>query len=157
MKFELDTSDKVFEVASVVFLLANIMIVSVAVPNLPDIIPFHFNLNGEPNQFGSKYIMWVNVAVSVLIYMLMGVVSKFPETFNYPSQKNNKEEQFKLGAKLMRSFRACVLLFLTIVTCVEIRSAYMGSAKGAIWLVGIVVIILAGNLIWFFTQWKKIK
>ena len=157
MKIKLDTSDKFFEVISLISLLSTILIVSFAIPKLPDTIPYHFDFNGEPNGYGSKYAMWAEVAVSGFLYMLTGILSMFPESFNYPSQKNDKEAQYKLGAKLMRSLRACILFSITIVTVVVVKSAQTGSAKGAFWLIGMVLVILIGNLTWFAIKWKQIN
>lgn len=157
MKIKLDTSDKVFEVASILFVLATAVIVAVSLPGLPDEVPNHFDMDGKPNQYGSKNFLWVTVVISVFIYTLLGIISMFPESFNYPSQKNDKESQYKLGVKLLRSMRACVLLFITILTVIMVQSAKTGTAKGMWGVVGIVPAFLLINLIWFFVKWKKIK
>lgn len=157
MKIKLDTSDKIFEAVAILSVLANAAIIAINYPGLPDIIPNHFDFNGEPNQYGSKSSLWAVVAVSVFLYMLMGIVTLFPESFNYPSQKEDKESQYKLGTKLMRSLRACMLLFITLVSVIMIQSAKTGTAKGTFIVIGVVPIILFGNLIWFFVKWKKIK
>ena len=57
----------------------------------------------------------------------------------------------------MRSLKASILFFITMVTVVIVRSAQTGSAKGAFWLIGIVVVILIANLSWFAVKWKKIS
>lgn len=157
MKIKLDTADKVLEAVALISVLANAAIIVISFPGLPDIIPNHFDLSGAPNHYGSKNTMWIMVAVSVFIYTITGLASMYPESFNYPSQKNDKESQYKLGAKLMRSLKAGILLFITIVTCVIIQSAKTGTAKGAAWIIALILIIVSGNLIWFFVQWKKIK
>ncbi len=157
MKIKLDTSDKVFEVASVLFVIATAVIVAVSLPGLPDEVPNHFDMDGKPNQYGSKNFLWVTVVISVFIYMLLGIISMFPESFNYPSQKNDKESQYKLGVKLLRSMRACFLLFITILTVIMVQSAKTGSVKGTWGIIGIVPAFILINLIWFFVRWKKIK
>jgi uncharacterized membrane protein len=157
MKFKLDAADKFFEALAIISVLANAVIIGVSYSSLPDVIPNHFGIDGTPNQYGSKSSLWIVVAVSVFIYMLTGIIAMFPESFNYPSQKEDKASQYKLGVKLMRSLRACILLFVTLVTVVMIHSTKTGTAKGTFWIIGIVPLILLGNLIWFFSRWKKIK
>lgn len=152
-----DATDKFLEVVSVVFLLSTVLIVSIAVPNLPDTVPVHFDMNGEPNRYGSKYFLWTSVAVSVFIYMLLGVIAMFPESFNYPSKKSDTEGQYKLGVKLIRSLKACILLFVAILSYAMVRSAQTSSAKDMFWLMPIVPAFLVGNLIWFAVKWKKLK
>ena len=157
MKLKLDAADKFFEALAIISVLANAAIISFSYPGLPDVIPTHFNFSGEPNQYGSKNTLWITVAVSVFIYMLTGIISMFPESFNYPSQKEDKEAQYRLGAKLMRSLRASVLFFVTTTTVVIVQSAKSGMAKGVFWLIALIIGIVAVHLIWFAVKWKKIK
>lgn len=157
MKTKLDASDKIFEVISLASFISTIVIIAIAMPGLADVIPCHFDFSGAPNGYGSKYVLWTIVAVSAFIYMLTGILTGFPESFNYPSQKNDKESQYKLGAKLMRSLRACILFFITILTLVIVRSAQTGSAKDAFWLIGILPVLLIVNFSWFAVKWKKIN
>ena len=157
MKIKLDTSDKFFEVISLLFLLANILIVALSISTLPDTIPTHFNFDGEPNDYGSKKELWIIPAVACFIYMLTGLLNSYPHLYNYPSQKNDKESQYKLGSKLMRSLRAWVLFFIAMVTYMIVHSAKTGTAKSSIWLLLFIFAIVAGHLIWFFIRWRKIK
>ena len=157
MKIKLDAADKFFEAVAIISVFANAAIIAINYSGLPDVIPNHFDLNGLPNQYGSKNSLWAVVAVSVFIYTLMGIIAMFPASFNYPSQKNDKESQYKLGVKLLRSLRACILLFIALISFVMIQSAKTGMIKGTFWIIAIVPAILFGNLIWFFVQWRKIK
>ncbi len=157
MKTKLDATDKTFEAVALLCVLANVAIIAINYSSLPDVIPNHFDLSGVPNQYGSKNTLWAIAAVSVFIYMLTGIISMFPESFNYPSQKEDKESQYKLGGKLLRSLKACILLFITITTFYMVQSAKTGNAKNAIWLIPLILIIFFGNLIWFAVKWKKIK
>lgn len=157
MKIKLDATDKIFEAIAIISVLANAAIIAISLPGLPDIVPTHFDFYGVPNQYGSKNTLWITAAVSVFIYMLTGILSMFPESFNYPSQKIDKESQYKLGAKLMRSLRASVLLFITIVTFIILQSTKSGTAKGAFWLIALILLIISAHLIWFAVKWKKIK
>lgn len=157
MKIKLDASDTFFEVVAVISVFACVIIIAATYSGLPDVIPNHFDLNGFPNRYGSKNALWAVVAVSVFIYILMGVIAMFPESLNYPAKKNDKESQYKLGIKLLRSLKACILLFIALMSFIMIQSAKTGMIKGTFWIISIVPAILLVNLIWFFVRWKKIK
>lgn len=157
MKVKLDAADKFFEAVAILSVLATAAVISLNYSSLPDIVPNHFGWNGEPNQYGSKNSLWVIVAVSVFIYMLTGIISMFPQSFNYPSQKEDKESQYKLGAKLLRSLRASVLFFIALISVAMIESAKTGVLKGSYWMIVFLFAILIGNFIWFAIKWKKIK
>jgi uncharacterized membrane protein len=51
---------------------------------LPDRVPTHFNAAGAPNAWGSPDGMILMPAVATALYLLMSVVSRFPESFHYP-------------------------------------------------------------------------
>lgn len=157
MKTKLDASDKLLEAVSLIFLIAPVLIIGFSISDLPDIIPTHFNFEGVPNDYGSKNTLWVVPGVSVFIYMITGLISSYPNLYNYPSEKADKEGQYKLGSKLVRSLRAWILLFIAILGYMMIYSAKSGTAKGAGWFIGIMLTVIAAHLIWFFRQWKKIK
>lgn len=157
MKIKLDTADKISEGISLLLVMAGILIVAFSIPSLPDKVAVHFNLQGEPNHFGSKYELWIGVGVSVLLYMIFSFISSRPHLYNYPSQKNDIESQYRLGSKMMRSLKVWMLFFLLIVNYIVVRSADTNSAKGVLWLIAFILAIIAGHLIYFFLKWKKIK
>lgn len=157
MKIKLDTADKISEVVSLLFVLGGIAIVAFSLPGLPDKVPVHFDLKGEPNRFGSKYELWIGVGASVMLYMLFSLISSRPHLYNYPSQKNDLESQYKLGSKMMRSLKAWILLFLLVVNYIIVQSTHTNSAKGALWLIAFMLAIVTAHLIYFYTKWKKIK
>jgi uncharacterized membrane protein len=54
-------------------------------PNrLPDRVPTHFNAAGTPNAWGSPYGMILMPVVATALYLLVSIVSRFPESFHYP-------------------------------------------------------------------------
>ncbi len=157
MKIKLDTTDKISEVVSLLLIAIGIFIVAFSLPDLPNEVPVHFDLKGEPNRFGSKYELWIGVVVSVILYMIFTLISSRPHLYNYPSQKNDLESQYKLGSKMMRSLKVWMLLFLLIVNYIVVQSAHTNSAKGVLWLITFILTIVAGHFIYFFIKWKKIR
>jgi uncharacterized membrane protein len=54
-------------------------------PNpLPDRVPTHFDAAGNPNAWGSPSAMVFFPAIAAGLYLLMSVVTLFPEAFHYP-------------------------------------------------------------------------
>jgi len=51
---------------------------------LPDKIPTHFDLAGNPNAWGPPSTLMLLPAVALGVYLLITVVSQFPAAFNYP-------------------------------------------------------------------------
>jgi uncharacterized membrane protein len=51
---------------------------------LPDRIPTHFDLAGNPNGWGSPAMLLLFPVLTAGIYLLITIVARFPAAFNYP-------------------------------------------------------------------------
>ncbi|WP_058306310.1 DUF1648 domain-containing protein [Gracilibacillus massiliensis] len=67
--------------------------------DIPNQIAIHFS-RGKPDNWGSKFILFMMPAVSVFIWYLMGVLVKNPEKLNYINlTEENKEIQYSKAEK----------------------------------------------------------
>jgi uncharacterized membrane protein len=56
-------------------------------PNpLPNRVPTHFGITGQPNAWGSPSGMFLLPAIGTAVYLILSVVALFPSTFNYPAR-----------------------------------------------------------------------
>jgi uncharacterized membrane protein len=51
---------------------------------LPDKIPIHFNLAGNPNGWGSPSALLLLPVLAVVLYLGITLTSRFPSAFHYP-------------------------------------------------------------------------
>lgn len=51
---------------------------------LPDRIPTHFDLNGRPDNYGSKAVLWLLPAILWAECILFSVLMRFPQVYNMP-------------------------------------------------------------------------
>jgi uncharacterized membrane protein len=51
---------------------------------LPDRIPTHFDLAGQPNGWGSPSSLLLLPAVALALYLIITLASLFPSAFNFP-------------------------------------------------------------------------
>ena len=73
---------------------ATAMVVAVRWNKLPDKIPTHFELNGEPNGFGGKGTLIVLLVVMVAITGLMYLSEMFPKMWNLPVKITDANREF---------------------------------------------------------------
>jgi uncharacterized membrane protein len=52
--------------------------------SLPLLLPSHFGLNGLPDRYAPRSILWFVFAVSALVVLLTLIVERCPQTFNLP-------------------------------------------------------------------------
>jgi len=54
-------------------------------PNpLPDRVPTHFDITGQPNAWGSPSAMFLLPAIAGVVYLLLTVGALFPASFKFP-------------------------------------------------------------------------
>jgi uncharacterized membrane protein len=62
---------------------------------LPERIPIHFGLNGQPNGWGSPASLMLPLfpAIALGVFLLMSFIAHHPELFNYPVQVTDENRQ----------------------------------------------------------------
>lgn len=73
---------------------ATAVVVAVRWNKLPNKIPTHFELNGEPNGFGGKGMLVVLVIVMVAMTGLMYLAEMFPKMWNLPVKITDSNREF---------------------------------------------------------------
>lgn len=87
-------------------------------PDLPDLIPTHFNGAGKPDNSGSKYTIFLMPALSLLIVGGMSYFSKFPHKFNYLNKitPENAPFEYRKARLMVRLLSLLVSLLFTTLT-----------------------------------------
>jgi uncharacterized membrane protein len=70
---------------------------------LPERIPTHFGLDGQPNAWGPPAMMWLLPTIAVAIYLAMAVAARFPGAFHYPVRvtEENRERLEALAQQML--------------------------------------------------------
>ncbi len=120
---------------------------------LPDIIATHFNLLGEPDGYGSKNILLLFPIISIFIYGLMTLVTRFPQFINVPWRltEENLERQIKLVWHLLLFLKSEIILMMTFFCYQSIQIA-IGNAQtlgnSPLLFVGAILV----TIIWYFSK-----
>ncbi|MBP7809438.1 MAG: DUF1648 domain-containing protein [Bacteroidia bacterium] len=157
MKVKLDTADKVSEVISIAFILSSVCLVCFSLPKLPDVVPIHFNLSGQPDGYGSKYTLIVVSLIALPIYALMTYLSLHPKFYEYRMNKNMPlEEQYKMSSKMARSIKLVLMPLFFAITFFMLKSAKEKSIGTAemIWL-SLFIPLIFSVIIYWIVKWEK--
>ena len=68
----LNWADRVMELASWLALMLLWALAVGSYTHLPEVIPVHFNLYGQADGFGPKYLLWILPAAGTGLFALMG-------------------------------------------------------------------------------------
>ena len=94
MRIANNTVDWILKAVAFLCCAATALIVAVRWNKLPDKIPTHFELNGEPNGFGGKKMLIVLLVVMVAITGLMYLSEMFPKMWNLPVKITDSNREF---------------------------------------------------------------
>lgn len=117
LKLEMGPADLILEILPIISLLVFFGFTLYQFSRLPETIPTHFNGSGEPDDYGSKYTLWILPLVALVIYAILSLVSKIPEKLNYPVKITpaNARKQYILSIRLLRYLKlAMILMFFFI-------------------------------------------
>ncbi|MBN2412085.1 DUF1648 domain-containing protein [candidate division KSB1 bacterium] len=124
-KFEIqpDSVDRLIELIGFIGVIVLLGLPILYYGNLPDIIPGHFNIHGEPDAYSGKGIIWILPVAGLVMFIGMSVLVKFPHIFNYPVTitPENAERQYILATKVIRILSASLIWLFCYIIYVVIR------------------------------------
>jgi len=119
--------------------------------SLPEEIPTHFDLNGQPDDYDKKSSIWILPVIGLLIFIMFYFIQKIPHTFNYGVKitAENAETQYKIALRIMYALNAIVMISFAYLNYSTIQIALgkateLGSAFTPIFILGIFGIIGIG-------------
>jgi uncharacterized membrane protein len=121
---------------------------------LPARIPIHFDLAGNPNGWGSPKGLFILPVVGLGMYLLMGLVARFPAAFNYPAKvlPQYRERAQELALDMiawLRTEMACLFCALQVAV---IGAARAGHAPELAWLMPVFLVVVMGTIAWFMVS-----
>jgi uncharacterized membrane protein len=107
----------------------------------PDQIPTHYDHTGTATTSGSKNSLWLLVAISTSLYVLLTIAARFPHTFNYPVEitPQNAERQYSLAVRMMLILKLVVLKIFVYAHLTSMLARQLGG-----WFLPVLTIVLIG-------------
>jgi len=96
------------ELLALVGVIVTVAILLYAWPDLPDRVPTHFGVTGEPDSWGRKATVLFPPLVMMVLYTGLTILNRFPHAFNYPRviTEENAPRQYGLARTLMTWLKA---------------------------------------------------
>ncbi|MBP3951818.1 DUF1648 domain-containing protein [Halalkalibacter suaedae] len=110
MLIKVNSFKHLFTFISLVILAYHLINLFLFWPDIPDRIAIH-STKGEPDNWGSKYFVLVMPIIGLLIWWLLGLLTKNPEKLNYINlTEKNREQQYNMSKKIMVLIQNLVLI-----------------------------------------------
>ncbi|WP_242822379.1 PH domain-containing protein [Thermaerobacter marianensis] len=147
----LEPGERLLELVAAVLLLAAFAWVAAWWPHLPDRVPIHFNLRGEPDGFAGRSSLGLLLEVVGLIYGLLTVVTYLlASLLNWPVEPRPETalRMTRASRYLLRGLKVLVMgMFLHLT--VGVTAVAMGWWTGLtpwfyLWVVGVVGWVVGG-------------
>jgi len=122
--------------------------------NLPEQIPQHYNIAGEPDAWAEKGMLLFMPGMSLFLYLLVSVLGCFPKTWNIPVAvtEENRDRLLLLTRNLLAFTKTmCVAIFFYITCCTVTAQAL------SVWFLPVSMGLLFGGIIWYAVLAKKLS
>lgn len=124
-------SERAAEILAVLGILFSAFVLLQAWSDLPDRVPRHFGVSGEPDAWGSKWWLVGPLITMWFLYGLLTIINRYPHIFNYPVRitEENAARQYRLARSLLSWLKAELVWVFTYIIWAGIRVA-QGKAMG---------------------------
>jgi uncharacterized membrane protein len=137
LKIKKEKIDYFLEFGALIVLIATWGFTIYHFNKLPDIIATHFDLSGKPNDYGSKYTIWLLPVIITFVYVSIFSLNRKPHKFNYliTITELNAYKQYKLASRMMRVILFNITIMFAYITFKEIDGAYTKSSALEWWFI----------------------
>ena len=124
----------ILQVLSGLIILYISFLIVIRYGDLPDTIPTHYNALGEVDEWGRKSTILLLYGVSLVMYIGLTVLERYPQLYNYPVQitEKNIRIQYLLARILITSLK----LGVTCIFMLIIGSSFRDQTENASLLLG---------------------
>ncbi len=137
-----DPIDIVLEITGIVALIAMIVLPAIYWSELPDLVPRHFNAQGQPDAWSKKEFLWVLPLVSLVLFTGLYYVTTIPHKLNYPQEisEENAFARYKSMSRTMRILNTIIAVAFAYIFYSTLQIA-LGVATGlGVWFIPIFLI-----------------
>lgn len=125
LNFPLTWKDKTSILIATIPIIFMLVYIKMTWSNIPEIIPTHFGFSGIPDAYGNRRSLFIIVVVAIMLHLLLGMLSKFPQYYNYPFKitEKNVEPLYKIGRQTMLLIDLEISIFLSAQTWQNVQAA----------------------------------
>jgi uncharacterized membrane protein len=154
----LTTIDYILEAIAGITLIYMIILLIVEFPDLADRVAIHFDASGNPDDWGDKSTLLILPITSIVLYVGMTILNKYPFMFNYPFQisDENAARQYQLAKSLIIWLKtACVGLFAYINYITIALAENKTGSLGSFFVLAVMTVTMGPILIYFVLAYKN--
>lgn len=159
IQFSRSKAETILEVISLFVIISMIAYVAYEWHDMPERIPMHFNGKGEIDGWGNRLSLIAVPLIGVIVYVGLTLLSKFPHVYNYPIPitSQNAHGQYQNARLFMNSLKTVIVILFGFIEWSVIQSAKEGNAELNLWVLGFILLMLFGTIIFFIVRSIQLK
>lgn len=126
--------------------------------SLPAKIPTHFGASGEPDGWGSKYMLFALFVLAAVLYIGLTILRRYPHKYNYlwPITAQNAAAHYRLARQLV-SFLKCKIVGMFAYIAWQTIQTALGNTNGlGLAFLPIVLVLDFGTIIFYLIKASQI-
>ncbi len=125
---------------------------------LPETIPIHYGIDGQPDGYGPRWTVWILPAIGLVTYIGLAILTRFPHIYNYPVKitAENAESQYRMVCRFIRVLNTVIAGLFTYLTFADIQTALgVQNGPGSFFLPVFVLLIFGTIGFYLYKSMKK--
>ena len=159
IRTEMTSLHKLANIIGIASILVGVILLILFWSDMPDTVPTHFNIQGEPDGWGSKNSLILLPILATFLFVLLSFIEKRPQSFNYLIKitEENAYKQYTLARSMMNLTKNISTLLLMVISCYSILDANETTANGLYLVISAIVVLLFIVMIWYISKSVKHK
>ena len=126
---------------------------------LPSEIPMHFNVNGDIDNWGPKWTIFIIWGFGLILYFVNSSLQTIPQKYNYIVKitKENAEKQYKLVLQMMSFLKLELMIIIAYLIWVVVQNSQGTMDQLNIFVMVGFVICLFSTLIVYMIRSRKYR
>ncbi len=136
-------TDKFYEVAGWSLLVAIWGYILLMYARLPDVIPTHFSIDGTPDGYSQKNMIFLLPSIITILYAGLTIMNKFPHKYIYMVTITplNAKRNYQSATRKVRFFKFLLVILFGFI-CFQSIQVALGKSEGlGAWLLPFTFIV----------------
>lgn len=151
--------EKIWDIIGVGSYVATVIFLIIIWRQLPEQVPLHMDLTGKVDDWAAKESMLVLPAISIIMFILLHILEKFPHVYNYPKRLNDKNAAsfYRVNRKMLNKLKNLIILVFCIID-VEFSLIALGWIDdGHAWTFIIILLAVFYPIVEGLIKQRKVK
>jgi uncharacterized membrane protein len=149
-------------VVAVIGLIGAVLLVALPVfawSGLPDEVPIHFGISGDPTSWADRWMIWFLPALGLITTGSLAVLARYPHVYNFPvpATDENAPHLYRLSRSMVIWLAAEIAVCFAFIEWTMLRTA-TGKSEGLVSIfVPVYLVLVFGTIGYFMFKTFKVR